>query len=239
MSKKIVTRITIVSFIVGLMIAVQYNTVQNPTARDTRDIWAIREELSQEKQKHSELLAEIANYNDVIRQYEDDDETSQAILLNNTVDDLKRQVGLLSVNGPGLVLNIGPAEELKEFGFDIEPIAPDLLIRLVNEIYRYDGLYIEIDGQRLTHTSPIRDINGVTTVNSIPIDKTSIEIKIITETFEKAEKLYGYLYASPFRDDFYLDNLDLKINEAQRDITIKEFDGKFSNDYLVENNKGE
>ncbi|MFC7685505.1 DUF881 domain-containing protein [Ureibacillus sp. GCM10028918] len=239
MTKRIVTQITVISFIVGLMIAVQYNTVQNPTTRDTRDIWAIRQELSVEKEHHSELLSEIANYNDIIEQYEDDDAESQAVLLNNTVDDLKREIGLLSVNGPGLVLNITPAMELVQFGYEIEPISPDLLIRLVNEIYRYDGLYVEIDGQRLTHTSAIRDINGATTVNSVPIDETNIKIKIITETFEKAEKLYGYLYASPFRDDFYLDNLNLSINEAQKNIPITEIDRPLSTDYLVENDEGD
>lgn len=239
MTNKIVTRITIISFIVGIMISVQYNTVQNPTTRDTRDIWAIRQELSQEKENHSELLREIANYNEFVEQYEDNDTNNQAVLLNNTVEDLKRQIGLLSVDGPGLELEITPAAELIQFGYEIEPISPDLLIRLVNEIYRYDGLYIEINGQRLTHTSAIRDINGVTTVNSVPIDDTEITIKIITETFEKAEKLYGYLYASTFRDDFYLDNLNLSINEAQRTITIAEFDGKLSTDYLVENDEGE
>ena len=239
MTKKIVTRITIISFIVGLMIAVQYNTVQNPTLRDTRDIWAIRQELSEEKENHSKLLSEIATYHQFIEQYEDEDADSQAVLLNNTVDDLKRQAGLLPIDGPGLVLSITPATELIQFGYEIEPISPDLLIRLVNEIYRYDGLYIEIDGQRLTHTTAIRDINGNTTVNSVPIDEANVMIKIITETFEKAEKLYGYLYASPFRDDFYLDNLNLSINEAQKNITITEFDGKLSNKYLVENDEGE
>lgn len=221
------------------MIAVQYNTVQNPTTRDTRDIWAIRQELSEEKENHSKLLKEIATYNEFIEKYEDEDTASQAVLLNNTVVDLKRQVGLLSVNGPGVILEIAPAMELIQSGYEIEQISPDLLIRLVNEIYRYNGLYIEIDGQRLTHTSAIRDINGVTTVNSVPVDKTNINIKIITENFEKAEKLYGYLFASSFRDDFYLDNLNLYINEAQQNITITEFDGQLSTDFLVENNEGE
>ncbi|MDN4492427.1 DUF881 domain-containing protein [Ureibacillus aquaedulcis] len=239
MKKRIVTQITVISFIVGLMIAVQYNTVQNPTARDTRDIWAIRQELSEEKEHHSKLLSEIATYNNSIEQYEDEDAENQAILLNKTVDDLKREFGLLPVNGPGLVLNISPAMELVQFGYEIEPISPDLLIRLVNEIYRYDGLFIEIDGQRLTNRSAIRDINGVTTVNGVSIDETNITIKIITETFEKAEKLYGYLYASTFRDDFYLDNLNLSINEAQKNINISEFDGPLSTDYLVENSEGD
>lgn len=239
MKKKIVTRITIISFIAGLMIAVQYNTVQNPTARDTRDIWEIRQELSQEKELHSELLSQIARMNHYIGQYENDNENRQAVLLKNTVEELKQKAGLLPVSGPGLILNIEPAMELVQFGYEIEPISPDLLIRLVNEIYHYNGLYIEIAGQRLTHTSAIRFINGNTTVNGVPIDNAKIEIKIIADTFEEAEKLYGYLYASPFRDDFYLDNLNLIINQPQQHIAIAEFDGHLLNDYLAESDEGE
>ena len=221
------------------MIAIQYNTVQNPTTRDTRDIWEIRQQLAEEKKRHSELLSEIEAYNEFSKGYENDDTESQAELLKTTVEDLERQVGLSEVTGPGIILTIRPAEELIQFGYEIEPVPPELLIRLINEIYQNNGLFVEIDGQRLTHTSAIRDINGATTVNSVPISKSNIKIKVITETFEKAEKLYGYLYASPFRDDFYLDNLSLSIEEAKHDIRISEFNGELTNNYLVENNKGE
>ncbi|RUL55902.1 MULTISPECIES: DUF881 domain-containing protein [Lysinibacillus] len=239
MDKKVITRITVVSFIVGVMIAVQYNTVQMPTTRDTRDIWEIRQELSEEKKRHSELLSEIATLSSVVEEYENNDTESQAQILKDTVEELKQRAGLSSITGPGVVLNIVPAAELLEMGFQIEPISPNLLIRLVNEIYRYNGHFIEIDGQRLVHTSAIRDINGKTTVNGVPIDSTNIDIYIITENFEKAEKLYSYLFASAFRDDFYLDNLSLVINEAQPSITVSAYDGNLSNTYLVENDKGE
>lgn len=239
MNKQIVTRITIVSTIVGFMIAVQYNTIQQPKERDTRDIWEIRQELSDEKKRHSELLTEISALNKIVEEYENNDTDSQALLLKNSVESLEQQAGIRSVSGPGVVLNIGPAMELIEFGYAIEPISPDLLIRLVNEIYRYKGLYIEIDGQRIVHTSAIRDINGVTKINGVPIDETNIEIRIITNSFENAEKLYSSLYASTFRDDFYLDNLNLVINEAQSYLTIGEYDDNLTNTYLVENGEGD
>ncbi len=239
MNKEIVTRITIVSTIVGFMIAVQYNTIQQPTTRDTRDIWEIRQELSEEKKRHSELLSEISNLNKIVREYENNDTESQAQLLKNTVNDLKRQTGISSVSGPGVILNISPAMELIEFGYTIKPISPDLLIRLVNEIYRYNGLFVEIGGQRVIHTTAIRDINGATTVNGVPIDGSNVEIRVITNSLENAEKLYSYLYASTFRDDFYLDNLNLVINEAQSYLTIGEYDGELTNTYLVENSEGD
>lgn len=233
MKRKALTLLTIISFIVGLMIAMQYNTVQKPENRDTRDIWEIRQELSEEKQKHSMLLKEIENLKKLVEEYEESGKEEQAKVLENTVHQLRERAGLTKVIGPGVTLNIRPAEELILSGYEVEPISPNLLIRLVNEIYRYNGLYIEIDGQRVVHTTAIRDINGKTTVNSVPISNSNVDILIITETFEQAEKLYSYLYASTFQDDFYIDNLKLTINPAEEEITIGAYDGEFTNSYLL------
>lgn len=226
MNRKVIIRITIVSFIVGFMIAVQYNTVQQPTERDTRDIWEIRQELSQEKKRHSELLSEIMETSSMIEKYEDTGANTPGQALNDTVLRLREQVGLTDITGPGVILMITPSQELIQFGYEIKPISPHLLIRLVNEIHRFNGLHIEIDGQRIVYNSAIRNINGATTVNGVPIQETDVEIRIITESFEEAEKLYSYLYSSTFRDEFYIDNLNLIINNAQTDITISAFDGE-------------
>lgn len=228
MNQKVIVRITIVSFIVGFMIAVQFNTVHQPTARDTRDIWEIRQELSHEKKRHSELLTEIMETSNMLKQYEDSKEHESSQALNDTVNRLREQVGLSDVSGPGVVLKVTPSFELMEFGYEIKPISPHLLIRLVNEIYRFNGVHIEIDGQRIIYNTAIRTINGVTTINGIPINETDVEIRIITKTFEEAEKLYSYLYSSTFRDDFYIDNLNLIINNAQTDITISAYDGELN-----------
>lgn len=226
MNKKVIARITVVSFIVGFMIAVQYNTVQQPTERDTRDIWEIRQELSQEKKKHSELLSEIMETSSMVNKYEDANAKNPGQALNDTVFRLKERVGLTDITGPGVILTITASQELMQFGYEIKPISPQLLVRLVNEIHRFNGLHIEIDGQRIVYNSAIRTISGATTVNGVPINKTDVDIRIITESFEEAEKLYSYLYSSTFRDDFYIDNLNLLINDAQTDITISAYDGE-------------
>lgn len=232
MNKNII-QITIIAFIVGLMIAIQYNTIQKPvTERDTRDIWAIRQELSEDKKKHSELLTEITELQGIISQYEDPKSKSKGETLKETVNNLRKEAGLTSVTGPGVKLTIHPAEELIQFGYSIKQISPDLLNSLVNEIYKYYGKYLEIDGERIIHTTAIRDINGKTTINSVPIHSTSIEIRIITETYEEAEKLYSYLYSSNIPDAFYIDNLILEIHEAEKEMTISAYDGKIENMYL-------
>ena len=217
------------------MIAVQYNTVkQKPTERDTRDLWEIREELAKEKKQHSNLLEEIRSSNEVIQKYEATESTSPEIALNETINNLKHQIGLTEVVGPGLTIRIELAEELILMGYEIEEVSPDLLVQLINEIFMYNGIYMEIDGTRVVQTTAIRDINGQTTVNSIPLRTPPIEIRVGTSSFENAQKLYNHLMASSFMDSFYLDNFKLSINEPIERLKIKAYDNVLKNSYLTE-----
>lgn len=131
-------------------------------------------------------------------------------------------------------MNIAPSQELMEFGYQVEEISPQLLIRLVNEIYRYKGHYLEIGGQRLVHSSAIRDINGKTTVNGTPIGKVDVEIKVVTDTEEEASKLYNYLLASSFMDEFFIDNMLLTVEAPQPSITVDATDLEIRSTYLTE-----
>lgn len=221
------------------MLAVQYNTMQNPQERDTRDIWEIRQALSEEKKRHSELLTSIQSLNEVVSKYEDAESSNPELVLQETITDLHRQIGLLPVTGPGLTLTIKPAQELIEYGYKIEAISPELLFRLVNDIYRNGGQYVEIGGQRLLHTSAIRDINSVTTINSVPISKADVEIKIIMPSEELAQKLYNYLLSSSLMDEFYIDNLELVVNDVESSIEIKNTATQITSSYLSEANKGD
>ncbi|MEG0384250.1 MAG: DUF881 domain-containing protein [Solibacillus sp.] len=234
MTKKMYRNITIVSFIIGFMLAVQYNTVQNPTERDTRDIWEIRQELSEEKKRHSELLSSINALSSTVNKYEDDEFDNPELLLQETVNDLKKQAGLLPISGPGVTLTIEPSQELIQFGYELKPISPDLLIRLTNDLYRNNAQAIEIDEKRLTYNSAIRDINGKTTINSEPIKKINFEIKIIMQTYEQAQKLANHLLASSFQDEFFIDNLMLTVYDAEQNVRINSTVELQQSKYLVD-----
>lgn len=220
MTKKMYRNITIISFIIGFMLAVQYNTVQNPTERTTVDVWEIRQQLFAEQEQHSELLTALSELTETVNKYEDAEFDNPEILLQQTVDQLKERAGILPVEGPGLTLKVGPSPELVELGYEIKPVSPELLIRLINDLNRYNARAIEVDGKRLSYNSAIRDINGKTTINSEPIQNTDIEVNIITFTYEQAEKMKNHLLASTFQDEFYIDNLVLTIHEAEQNIQI-------------------
>ncbi len=221
------------------MISIQYNSIKKPTERDTRDIWAIRQELSAEKQVHSELLSEIRKLDKTIFSYHSLKDENTEEVLSQTVDNLNQQVGLTNVTGPGFVVHVKPAAESIALGNDIAGISPELLTRFVNEINRFKGIVLEIDDKRFTIMSSIRDINGITTVNGFDVSSPPFTIKIISPSIADSEKLYNFLSASSIHDDFYLDDLVLVVDKPENAISIKGYPEKIENRYLKELPKGE
>ncbi|MER2171088.1 MAG: DUF881 domain-containing protein [Psychrobacillus psychrodurans] len=239
MKKTVYIRFTIILLIVGFMLAVQYNTVQNPETRDTRDIWAIRQELSKETEIHSELLSEVYMLDQTILKYGNMVSESAAFALEDTVVQLKEDIGLVDYTGPGLTIKVEPSLESIALGQPVEGISPDLLIRLINEINRFKAKDIEVDGKRIIYSSPIRDVNGKTTVNNIPVRNAPFMIRIGTSTYDEAQKMYNQLEASTIGDDFYIDNLKLKIGEPEQIISISAYDQPVNNHFLKEVPEGE
>lgn len=239
MKKTVYIRFTIILLIVGFMLAVQYNTMQDPEMRDTRDIWAIRQELAKEAELHSELLSEVRTLEQTIGKYENMMNESPKVALNDTVELLKKEIGLEEFDGPGLTINVEPSLESIAVGQAIDGISPDLLIRLINEINRFKARVVEIDGKRVIYSSAIRDVNGKTTVNNLAIRNAPFSIKIGTSSFEDAKKMYNQLEASAIGDDFYIDNLRLEIGEPVYHLTISGYDQSINKQFLQEIPGGE
>lgn len=232
-------KFSIVLLIIGFMTAVQYNTMQKPKERDTRDIWAIRNELAAEKKLHSDLLSEVRELDATINKYESSKEVNTGKVLSETVESLYEKAGMTDIAGPGLVIEVRPSPESVAYGLPISGISPNLLTRFVNELNRYKGHSLEIDGKRYTKLSSIRDINGITTVNGINISTPPFKIKIVAQSFADSEKLFNAIHASEINDDFYLDDLILDIGKPEQNVEIRGWKERFNNLYLKESPKGE
>ena len=232
MKKRIAGRFTAILFVIGFMSATQYNTVNTDNSRDYRDTWEIRQQLSREKQVHSELLSEIGLLDDTLAKYSDKATEDPQTVLKETVEDLRRSAGLLQITGPGIELEVSPSLEAVALGSEITEIPPDLLIRLVNEINRFDGIELAIAGERVVNTTAIRDINGYTMVNTDPISTPPLTIAITSKSMEEARKLYSYLSASTIHEDFYIDDLTIAISEPQEQLTLPAFDEEIQMGYL-------
>ncbi len=215
---------TFIAIIVGFMLALQFNTLQEPTVRDTRDTWQLREDLEKEKEMQVNLLREIRSQEEILSQYESEREQSKELALRETLEELKKEAGLSEIEGFGILLTIEPVYEELLMGTKVTTVSPDLLKRLLNELNMYDALYVSIGGQRVINTTVIRDINGETKINGFSLNDFPIEIKVIAENRQAAEKLYNRMQVSKSAEEFFIDNLRVKISKPESMITIPAYE---------------
>lgn len=231
---------SIIAAIIGLMVAIQFQTVREPEVRDTRDTWQIREDLMKEKELQSKLLLEIRSNEEKVAKYETERQQSKEEVLRETLTELKDEAGLTEVTGPGLTLSIAPAFNLVVDGDNPPSISPDMLKRLLNELNMYGAQQVSIDGERVINTTVIRDINRVTKINGHSLNRFPIEIKVIVENAEAAEKLYNRMKVSTIAEDFFIDNLEVKVNRPENELIIPAYQDTIRIRYMepVKKDKG-
>ena len=61
---------TVITLIIGFMTAIQFQTVNEPVIRDTRDTSQLREDLVKEKELYLSLVREIRSNEERIEKYE-------------------------------------------------------------------------------------------------------------------------------------------------------------------------
>lgn len=237
MKQKTPWKFTLILGLVGFVLALQYNSINSTPTRDTRDLWAIRKELSNEKKSHSDLLEEISETDQTLASYTASPEASAAEVLQTTLDKLYKQAGFMPTTGPGFVIEVAPSPEAMAFGYEVGPVSSELLAWFINVVNQQQGHELEIDGKRFTTLSWIRDINGNLTVSGDIVSTPPFEIKVVSPTKEASEKLYNLLLTTTIQDEFYLDDLILTISEPTDSVTIQGWTGDFKNRFLKEQTK--
>ena len=224
MDNKLKISFTIITIIIGFMIAIQFQTVKEPVVRDTRDIWELRNALLKEKEVNSNLYAEMRAVEAKLEQYKTEQQSSPERALKQTLEELKTEAGLTEKTGPGVILTIEPAMEEILLGEKVQNISPELLERLVNELNRYDAMDISIDGHRLINTSVIRDINGETKVDGYSIEKIPFEVRVLTKDLDSAKGLYNRMQVSQSVEDFFIDNLRVSISKPLENVLVPPYE---------------
>jgi uncharacterized protein YlxW (UPF0749 family) len=231
---------SLIAAIIGLMVAIQFQTVREPEVRDTRDTWQLREDLMKEKELQSKLLLEIRSNEEKIAKYETERQLSKEEILRETLDELKIEAGLTEVTGPGITLSIAPAFNLIGDGDNVPSVSPDMLKRLLNELNMYGAQDISVDGERVINTTVVRDINRVTKINGHSLNRFPIEIKVIAANAQAAEKLYNRMKVSTVAEDFFIDNLEVTVNRPENKLVIPAYQDTIRIRYLdsVKKDKG-
>lgn len=211
---------TFITVIIGFMLAVQFKTVKEPEIRDTRDTWQLREDLQKEKELELKLLREIRSNEDIIAQYETKRQQSKEQVLKDTLEELKKEAGLNEVTGYGIKMMIEPVYEELLLGSNVTTVSPDLLKRLMNELNMYGAKQMSVDGHRIINTTVIRDINNETKIDGYSLRSLPIEIIVITESAQAAEKLFKRMQVSKSADEFFIENLRVNVIKPEGQVTI-------------------
>jgi uncharacterized protein YlxW (UPF0749 family) len=224
---------TLVATVVGFMIAIQFQTVKKPVERDTRDIWQLRDALLKEKEVQSNLLTEIRSNEEKLSAYESKRKQSKEETLRKTLEELKIEAGSTNVTGPGIILKIAPVEEEIQLGVPItKGISPDLLKRLLNELNMYEAKYVSVDGQRIINTTVIRDINSETKIDGHSIKSLPVEVRVVVDNMNTAEKLYNRMQVSKSTEEFFIENLRLTALPPNPNITVPAYENPIRIRYM-------
>ncbi len=223
MNKKLFT-MTIITLVIGFMLAVQFQTVKKPKVRDTRDTWELKQALLKEKETELKLLSDIRSSSQKVDEYKSESTQTKEELLQETTAELKDEIGLTEKNGYGIVINVQPVSPDLLMGEEQGSISADLLKRLINELNMYGAKELSIAEHRYINTSVIRDINGETKMNGYPVNNLPLTIKVIASDENSAEQLYNRMKVSQSADDFFMDNLLLDVKKPQQKITIPAYE---------------
>ncbi|WP_209125813.1 DUF881 domain-containing protein [Alkalihalobacillus sp. BA299] len=199
----------IVTLIIGFMVAIQFQSTKEPIVRDTRDIRELRKELRTEQDRHQQLVQEIEKHASLIDQYEvslNDHKENVESVMEEQIDNLRKEAGLTEVSGEGIILTIEPLYHDQFFGHNRNSVSPVLLRFLVNELNFNGAKEIAIGNQRIISTTAFREVNGVTRVNNRRLPTLPIEIKVLADD---AQKLHNEMVVSESVEYFEIDNLKL------------------------------
>lgn len=200
---------TIVTLIIGFMLAIQFQSNKEPVIRDTRDIRELRKELRAEQERHQQLVKEIEKNLSLIQQYEsslNDKQESVEKVIEQQVENLKRESGLTEVSGEGIILTVEPIFYDQHYGQTRRSIPPEYLRFLVNELNFYGASDIAIGNERVVFSTAFRDVNGVTRVNGRRLPPLPLEIKVLAED---AQRLHNLMVVSESVEYFEIENLKL------------------------------
>lgn len=192
----------IITTIIGFMIAIQFETTNEPIVRDTRDILQLRDDLRSEKERQQQLNIEIEKQLGLLNQLQEKENLEDVMV--EAIEDLQTRAGLTSVSGEGIILEIKPI--YTDYGYVHQTVPPHLLRFLINELNIFNAKEIAIGSQRIISTTAIRDVNGVTHINARRIPNLPLKVKVLADD---AEKLHHEMIVSQSAEYFAIENLSL------------------------------
>lgn len=176
--------IAFVCVILGLMLAVQFRTAQDiRSSLPYQRIEDLAQRLSETEKERNALQKQLAD----IRK-------DGGLTANQEWERIKMGAGVISVEGPGVVVTIDDSKRSAKPGENpnLFLIHDDDLLKVINELWAAGAEAISINEQRLITTSEIRCAGPTLSVNNTRYSPP-YELKVIGDptTLENALKMRG------------------------------------------------
>jgi uncharacterized protein YlxW (UPF0749 family) len=192
---------TFVSTMIGLFVAIQVQSNNEPDSRDTRNMGELRQALISQKETQQKLNDELDRQMDILYQLEQTEDIE--LVMEDVMGDLEEDAGLTEVSGSGLLIELNIVFDEFYTGGGIQSVPPYLLRLLINELNIQGAKHISIGNQRIVATTAIREVNGRTLINGNWLSGFPIEIKVIVDN---PESLYHAMMSSQASDLFAYEN---------------------------------
>ncbi|KHF40774.1 DUF881 domain-containing protein [Halalkalibacter okhensis] len=228
---------TIVTFIIGLMLAIQFQTTQEPIIRDTRDIRELRRELLTEQERRQQLISEIDKAQALLLQYENSLENREedvTDVLSKQIEDLKLEAGLEERRGEGIVITIDSLYNDQFVGQAKRTPPSEVLRFLVNELNIYGAEEIAVGTERIITTSAFRDVNEITYLNNRRLPPLPLQVSVLSD---KSESLHNHMVVSASIEHLEIRGFSLTIEVAE-EVEIPAYDQTRRVRYMEEVKEG-
>ncbi|WP_088105007.1 DUF881 domain-containing protein [Halalkalibacter urbisdiaboli] len=202
---------TIITLVIGFMLAIQFQTTQEPVVRDTRDIRELRNELRFEQERRQQLNEEIEKTRSLLFQYEtslENRDDNIIEVLQEQIELLREEAGLTEKKGKGIVITIDSLNQDFYLNETRRTPPPALFRYLVNELNIYGAKEIAVGDERIISISAFRDVNGITHLNTRRLPPLPVEVKVISD---QPERLHNHMVVSESLEYFEIDGYSFEV----------------------------
>ena len=220
--KIMILTISIMALILVCVMFMQFKVV-NET--DIAQIENMREDelekaVTEWKEKYEEAYEKLVDTNDKINEYNEKMQSSAETkeLINKELTEAKRNFGLTTVEGDGIIVTLTDTDEM---AYDAEDI-----LELVNELRAAGAEAISINDERIVNTSDIVNItSSIIKVNSKNISSPYVIKAIGDSTYLKSALTIknGY-YDLKQKNEYKIkieEKTNIKINKYSKSVNLK------------------
>jgi Bacterial protein of unknown function (DUF881). len=164
--------ISLICVILGLMISLQFRSVQNGGGAVTiQRVEELTAQLKQVEDENNSLKLQVSQLQNKLDEYETSSSQTNTIIssLREQLENVNILAGLTDVQGPGVIVTLNDSKQEIQPGEDpsLFLIHDDDLLKVLNELRAAGAEAVSLNEQRIVATTEIRCVGPTVNVNSV------------------------------------------------------------------------